>query len=115
MSAAADSQHGSEDTMPIGVRITILTVVAGLVVSVVRHGLETKWGSWDGYGIFLAWWVVHFMLLRFFVAVTGFVIAICARLFPDLEPVRQMTVQYCLLKITLFAAVAIGAISLAVS
>jgi hypothetical protein len=58
-------------------------VVAALVVSVVRHGLETNWGPWGGFEYFLAWWLVHFGLLRLAASAVGFVVSICRGLFPS--------------------------------
>ena len=79
--------------MPIRYQ-TLLLVLAGLVVSVVRHGLETNWGPWGGVEYFLAWWLVHFMLLRFLFALVSFIfvlvrfiVSLCSRPFSTIDAV----------------------------
>jgi hypothetical protein len=71
--------------MPIRYQITLLLVTAGLVISVVRHGLETNWGPWGGVEYFVAWWLVHFVLLKFLISLVRFIVSICSLAFSTVD------------------------------
>jgi hypothetical protein len=97
-------------------RITTLTIGTALVVAFVRHGLETKWASWEGVGQLLTGWLIHTIALYFLFFGAGFAISQWHKFFlgDERDPiVHRLEFQYYIITTVLVAAVAIGVLSAA--
>lgn len=98
------------DKMGPQTRVNTLTILTGLVVGYVRHGLETKWEPWRGIEHFFGSWFVHYFALLFLVVGAGTAISAWHKFF--LGGKREFTqdvlkYQYYIATTVLVASVAI--------
>jgi hypothetical protein len=96
------------------VRINTLTIGTALVVALVRHGLETKWASWESVGLLLGSWLIHTFALHFLFFGAGYAISRWHKFFLGDERdqfVHRLEFQYYIITTVLVAAVAIGVLS----
>ena len=89
-------------------RVNILTAVTSLVVAYVRHGLETKWAPWPGFGHFFSSWFVHYIALWLLIVIAGATISGWHKRFlGDRYNIKQLQSQYYIVMTTLIAALTI--------
>jgi hypothetical protein len=95
-------------------RINILTVATALVVAVVRHGVQTKWGPWDGWGTFLGSWLIRWIALAMLIAIAAFAIIRWHKFFVGTELkllANRLELEYYVTITVLVATLAIGFLS----
>jgi hypothetical protein len=106
-------------------RVNILAIVTALLVAVVRHGVQTKWGPWDGFPIsdnlmapswvtFLVLWLAYGIALVLLIAIAGFAIIRWHKFFVGSEfelLTNRLKLEYYVVMTVLVATLAIGFLS----
>jgi hypothetical protein len=96
-------------------RVNILAVVTALVVTFVRHGVETKWGPWEAWSSILGGWFIHWIGLLLLTAIIVAAITYWHKMFVGTEVqlfAMRVELQYYIKMTVLVATLAIGFLSL---